>query len=107
MGTGIMQHPLGAVESLLIPTTLDQALEPMLTIINLLLQLRVLQQEAAPQAANRWATLLEWEVYSPTSVNLTIYKQGSCDRLKYQNRVSTELEADWQTWQSYKQLHCL
>ena len=49
----------------------------MQTIINLLLQLRVLQQEAAPQAANRWATLLEWEVYSPTSVNLTIYKQGS------------------------------
>ena len=35
-----------------------------------LLQLRVPQQEAAPQAANRWATLLEWEVYSPTSVNL-------------------------------------
>ena len=44
----------------------------MLTIIKLLLQLRVLQQEAAPQAANQWATLLEWEVYSPTSVNLAI-----------------------------------
>ena len=36
----------------------------------MLLQLRVPQQEAAPQAANQWATLLEWEVYSPTSVNL-------------------------------------
>ena len=49
----------------------------MLTIINLLLQLRVLQQEAAPQAANQWATLLEWEVYSPTSVNLMMYRLGS------------------------------
>ena len=33
--------------------------------------------------------------------------QISCERLKSQNRVSTELEADWQTWQSCKQLHCL
>ena len=31
----------------------------------------------------------------------------SCERLKSQNRVSTELEADWQTWQSCKQLHYL
>ena len=30
-----------------------------------------------------------------------------CERLKSQNRVSTELEADWQTWQSCKQLCCL
>ena len=30
-----------------------------------------------------------------------------CERLKSQNRVSTELEADWQTWQSCKQPHCL
>ena len=34
----------------------------------------------------------------------------SCERLKSQNRVSTEHEADWQSWQSWqscKQLHCL
>ena len=27
-----------------------------------------------------------------------------CERLKSQNRVSTELEADWQSWWSCKQL---
>ena len=75
---GFQPHTLlEVVESLLVPTTPEQVLEPMLTIINLLLQLRVLQQKAAPQAANQWATLLEWEVYSPTSVNLTIYRSGS------------------------------
>ena len=31
----------------------------------------------------------------------------TCERLKSQNRVSKELKADWQTWQSCKQLHCL
>ena len=31
----------------------------------------------------------------------------ACERLKSQNRVSTELEADWQSWQSCEQLHCL
>ena len=41
-----------------------------------LLQLRVPQQEAAPQAANRWATLLEWEVYSPPLLSI-FYKLGS------------------------------
>ena len=30
-----------------------------------------------------------------------------CERLKSQYRVSKELKADWQTWQSCKQLHCL
>ena len=33
--------------------------------------------------------------------------EALCERLKSQNRVSTELEADWQSWQSCKQLHCL
>ena len=31
---------------------------------------------AAPQAANQKATLLEWEVYSPTPVNPAFYKLG-------------------------------
>ena len=31
---------------------------------------------AAPQAANLKATLLEWEVYSPTPVNPVFYKLG-------------------------------
>ena len=31
---------------------------------------------AAPQAANLKATLLEWEVYSPTPVNPAFYKLG-------------------------------
>ena len=36
-----------------------------------------------------------------------IMHENSCQRLKSQNRVSKQLEADWQTWQSCKQLHCL
>ena len=36
-----------------------------------------------------------------------ITKAGKCERLKSQNRVSTELEADWHSWWSCKQLHCL
>ena len=52
------------------PTAPEQVQETMANNNKLtLLQLRVPQQEAAPQAANQWATLLEWEVYSPTSVN--------------------------------------
>ena len=39
-------------------------------------QLRVPHQGAAPQAANQKATLLEWEVYSPTPVNSAFYKLG-------------------------------
>ena len=30
-----------------------------------------------------------------------------CERLKSQNRASTQLQADWQAWQSCEQLHCL
>ena len=40
-------------------------------------------------------------------VNTTELSFDSCERLKSQNRVRTELEADWQSWQSCKQLHCL
>ena len=30
-----------------------------------------------------------------------------CERLESQNRASTQLQADWQAWQSCGQLHCL
>ena len=44
---------------------------------------------------------LIWELFQGTLI------EHFCERLKSQNRVSTELEADWQNWQSCKQLHCL
>ena len=34
-------------------------------------------------------------------------KNLNCERLKSQNRASTQLQADWQAWQSCEQLHCL
>ena len=40
------------------------------------MQLRVPHRGAAPQAANQKATLLEWEVYSPTSVNPVFLQVG-------------------------------
>ena len=40
------------------------------------MQLRVPHRGATPQAANQKATLLEWEVYSPTSINPVFLQVG-------------------------------
>ena len=34
------------------------------------------------------------------AVELDIYSPTDCERLKSHNRVSTEPEADWQSWQA-------
>ena len=36
--------------------------------------------------------------------HLRVHQSSQCERLKSQNNISTELEADWQSWWSCKQL---